>query len=67
MSRKARSSSRNTGGRGVVEGGLIIEELGITPETHVVLYDTIGVFSSPRGLYTFKAFGHDRVSVLDGG
>ena len=33
----------------------------------MVVYDTIGVFSSPRGLYTFKAFGHDKVSVLDGG
>ena len=31
------------------------------------MYDTIGVFSSPRALYTFKAFGHDKVSVLDGG
>lgn len=43
------------------------ENLGITPETHVVVYDTIGVFSSPRALYTFKAFNHNKVSVLDGG
>ncbi|KLT40839.1 Rhodanese-like protein [Cutaneotrichosporon oleaginosum] len=42
-------------------------KLGITPHTHVVLYDSIGVFSAPRGLFTFKAFGHDKVSVLDGG
>lgn len=44
-----------------------IENFGITPETHVVVYDTIGVFSSPRALYTFKAFNHDKISVLDGG
>ena len=25
------------------------------------------MFSSPRGLYTFKAFGHEKVSILDGG
>jgi 3-mercaptopyruvate sulfurtransferase SseA len=30
------------------------EKLGITPDTHVVLYDTLGVFSAPRGAFTFK-------------
>ncbi|WVN85134.1 uncharacterized protein L203_100276 [Cryptococcus depauperatus CBS 7841] len=44
-----------------------LEKLGISKDTHVVVYDTIGVFSSPRAAYTFKAFGHDKVSVLDGG
>ena len=33
----------------------------------MVVYDTVGVFSSPRALYTFKSFGHDKVSILDGG
>ncbi|WWC96208.1 hypothetical protein V866_003075 [Kwoniella sp. B9012] len=42
-------------------------KLGIRNDDHVVLYDTIGIFSSPRALYTFKAFGHENVSVLDGG
>lgn len=44
-----------------------------------MLYDTVGTFASPRGLFTFKgellqsqskltsAFGHDNVSILDGG
>lgn len=32
-----------------------LEKFGITPDTHVVVYDTIGVFSSPRGAYTFKS------------
>ncbi|KAI0762772.1 Rhodanese-like protein [Fomes fomentarius] len=41
--------------------------LGISPNTHVVFYDTHGVFSSPRALYMFRAFGHERSSVLDGG
>lgn len=40
---------------------------GIKPSDHVVFYDSIGIFSSPRGWYTFKAMGHDKVSVLDGG
>ncbi|KAG9125451.1 hypothetical protein FRC07_007542 [Ceratobasidium sp. 392] len=43
------------------------EELGIEPGSHVVLYDTHGVFSSPRALYMFKSFGHEKASVLDGG
>lgn len=30
------------------------EKLGITPDTHVVVYDTVGVFSAPRGVFTFK-------------
>ena len=30
-------------------------------------YDTHGVFSSPRALYMFRAFGHKRSSILDGG
>ncbi|RPD81783.1 thiosulfate sulfurtransferase [Lentinus tigrinus ALCF2SS1-7] len=42
-------------------------KFGITPETHVVIYDTHGVFSSPRALYMFRAFGHHRSSILDGG
>jgi len=43
------------------------EEAGIEPETHVVVYDTHGIFSAPRTAFTFLAFGHNKVSVLDGG
>ncbi|EGF79301.1 hypothetical protein BATDEDRAFT_25981 [Batrachochytrium dendrobatidis JAM81] len=41
--------------------------LGITPEDHVVVYDSTGTYSSPRAWWTLKFFGHDKVSVLDGG
>ncbi|PPR01321.1 hypothetical protein CVT26_015402 [Gymnopilus dilepis] len=43
------------------------EKLGISPSTHVVLYDTHGVFSSPRALFMFRTFGHTNSSVLNGG
>lgn len=43
------------------------DALGIEPNTHVVVYDTLGCFSAPRAWYTFRALGHNRVSVLDGG
>jgi len=41
--------------------------MGISPETHVILYDAHGVFSSPRALFTFRAFSHNNSSVLNGG
>ncbi|KAG8984243.1 hypothetical protein FRB94_000342 [Tulasnella sp. JGI-2019a] len=41
--------------------------IGIEPTTHVVLYDSTGVFSSPRALFMFKAFGHRKASILNGG
>ncbi|XP_046568331.1 3-mercaptopyruvate sulfurtransferase-like [Haliotis rubra] len=44
--------------------------LGIGNDTHVVVYDNnehFGLFSAQRVWWTFRAFGHDNVSVLDGG
>lgn len=41
--------------------------MGISRYDHVVFYDTAGVFSSPRAAFTFKAYGHEKVSILDGG
>ena len=47
-----------------------VKTLGISNDSHVVVYDNnakFGLFSAPRVWWTFRAFGHDRVSVLDGG
>jgi thiosulfate/3-mercaptopyruvate sulfurtransferase len=42
--------------------------LGLSDSDHIVVYDGSGVnLSAPRVWWTFRAFGHDRVSVLDGG
>jgi thiosulfate/3-mercaptopyruvate sulfurtransferase len=41
--------------------------LGIGNDSHVVAYDTVGAGSAARVWWTFRAFGHDKVSVLDGG
>ncbi|KAI9572661.1 Rhodanese-like domain-containing protein [Boletus coccyginus] len=43
------------------------DKLGIHPNSHVIIYDTHGVFSSPRALFMFRAFGHQKSSILDGG
>lgn len=43
--------------------------LGIGNDTHVVVYDSsdFGSFSAPRVWWMFRLFGHNSVSVLDGG
>jgi thiosulfate/3-mercaptopyruvate sulfurtransferase len=41
--------------------------LGIGDGETVVAYDGSGMFSAPRMWWTFKAMGHDKVKVLDGG
>jgi thiosulfate/3-mercaptopyruvate sulfurtransferase len=42
-------------------------DLGISNDDHVVVYDSVGAFSAARVYWTFKAFGHDQVSILNGG
>jgi len=41
--------------------------LGITATTHVVVYDTRGMYSAPRVWWMLKAMGHEKASVLNGG
>jgi thiosulfate/3-mercaptopyruvate sulfurtransferase len=41
--------------------------LGVASGDRVVVYDTRGVVSAARVWWTFRAFGHDAVAVLDGG
>jgi thiosulfate/3-mercaptopyruvate sulfurtransferase len=42
--------------------------LGLSDSDHLVVYDGSGQnLSAPRVWWMFRAFGHDRVSVLDGG
>lgn len=47
-----------------------VGNLGIDNDTHVVVYNdhpSFSVFSAPRVWWTFRAFGHESVSILDGG
>jgi thiosulfate/3-mercaptopyruvate sulfurtransferase len=41
--------------------------LGVGSGDRVVVYDVRGVVSAARVWWTFRAFGHDAVAVLDGG
>jgi thiosulfate/3-mercaptopyruvate sulfurtransferase len=41
--------------------------LGISPTSHVVIYDALANQWASRLWWVFRSFGHDKVSVLDGG
>lgn len=44
-----------------------MNELGITNDCVVIIYDNQGIYSSPRAWLLFKAMGHENVFILDGG
>jgi len=44
-----------------------VGDLGVGTGDFVVVYDTRGVVSAARVWWTFRAFGHDAIAVLDGG
>ena len=43
------------------------QKLGISKTSEVIVFDNLGIYSSPRVWWMFKTMGHDKVSVLDGG
>ena len=44
-----------------------ISSLGINNNDHLIIYDMYGMFSAARIWFMFKAFGHNNVSLLNGG
>ena len=44
-----------------------VSALGIGNNTHIIAYDSLGIFSAARAWWMFRYFGHDKISVLDGG
>ncbi|KAG7087514.1 hypothetical protein E1B28_013475 [Marasmius oreades] len=41
--------------------------LGIRRDDHIVCYDVMGFWTPARGAWMLKVFGHEKVSVLNGG
>ncbi len=41
--------------------------IGISSHHKIVVYDKLGIYSSPRVWWMFKAMGHKNIAVLDGG
>jgi len=46
---------------------LNMEELGITNQDHIIIYSIDGIGTSPRAWWLFKLFGHQKISILNGG
>lgn len=44
-----------------------VQKLGINHDSVIVVYDRVGIYSSPRAWWMFRAMGHEQVAVLDGG
>ena len=45
----------------------MVGALGVSAASRVVFYDQKGMFSSARGWWLMRLFGHERSAVLDGG
>jgi len=43
------------------------QKLGIRRNSKIVVFDSLGIYSSPRVWWLFKLMGHREISVLDGG
>lgn len=44
-----------------------MQKMGVNRDSAIVAYDKVGVYSSPRAWWMFRAMGHDQIAVLDGG
>jgi thiosulfate/3-mercaptopyruvate sulfurtransferase len=44
-----------------------MQKLGINKDSAIVVYDYMGIFSSPRAWWMFRSMGHTQVAVLNGG
>ena len=42
-------------------------KLGINNDSLIVVYDNLGIYTSPRVWWLFKVMGHAEIAVLDGG
>ena len=47
--------------------GRSVSALGVSNDSHVVVYDTVGLYSAARVWWMFRVFGHERISILAGG
>ena len=43
------------------------QDIGINKDSILVVYDNLGIYTSPRVWWMFKTMGHDTIAILDGG
>ena len=44
-----------------------VQVLGVNNDSDIVVYDSLGMFASPRAWWMFRAMGHESVAILNGG
>ena len=44
-----------------------VQALGVNQDSQIVVYDSLGLFASPRVWWMFRAMGHEQVTILNGG
>jgi len=44
-----------------------MQKMGVNQDSAIIVYDKVGIYSSPRAWWMLRALGHDQVAVLDGG
>jgi len=44
-----------------------VRKLGINQNSKIVVYDNLGIYTSPRVWWMFKTMGHQNIAVLNGG
>ena len=44
-----------------------VQVLGVNNDSDIVVYDSLGMFASPRVWWMFRAMGHESIAILDGG
>lgn len=44
-----------------------MQKMGVHQDSAIVVYDRVGIYSSPRAWWMLRGMGHDQVAVLDGG
>ena len=44
-----------------------VRKLGVSSDSTIIVYDDVGLYASPRAWWMFRAMGHEKVAVLNGG
>ena len=45
----------------------VMRSFGVNDDSIIIIYDTLGIYSSPRVWWLFKYFGHEKTFILNGG
>jgi len=71
LSIKEQFTNKNSNFPNTIPSALQFEQecqaLGINTDSEIVVYDNLGIYTSPRVWWLFKVMGHENIRVLNGG